>query len=138
MPKYQLQSMDHITLIVKDLEATVDFYCNKLGMFEIQRPDFDFPGAWFGLTADQKHAEIHATVESELAGQAGWGDRNVVNISRGHHFAFQVDDPYAAAKHLEGAGVEIAVPPRPRPDGPIQFYVYDPDQHVVEIFGFTQ
>ena len=138
MKRFQICSLDHMTLIVKDLEATRDFYIRLLGMFEIKRPDFDFPGAWFGITQEQTHAEIHATVASELAGMAGWGDRSVVNISRGHHLAFQVNDAIEAEAFLRAEGVEIAVSPRLRPDGPTQFYVYDPDKHVIELFSFSK
>ena len=136
MPSYKIDRLDHITIIVADLEETVRFYRDQLGLFEIKRPDFDFPGAWFGVTPDQVHADIHATVASELAGKAGWGDRAVKSLSRGHHFAFEVDDALSAERSLREQGVKIAVPPRLRPDGPTQFYVVDPDGHVVELFSF--
>ncbi|MGI9496730.1 MAG: VOC family protein [Mariniblastus sp.] len=122
-------SFDHITLIVDDLEATRKFYVNFLGMTESQRPAFDFPGAWFQIGAVQ----IHATCSSELAGRAGWGDRQVKSISRGHHFAFTVDNFEDAMNAINSLEIEIGEGPKTRPDGAKQVYVYDPDGHLVEI-----
>ena len=100
-------------------------------MKEHTRPDFDFPGAWFGIGDMQ----IHATVESELAGMAGWGDRKVKSISRGHHFAFEVPDVAAATEAARKNGIEIGDGPKQRPDGAFQVYLYDPDRHLVELFS---
>ena len=135
----KFKSVDHITLIVANLEKTRHFYCELLGMFEVPRPNFDFAGLWLHPSepepGESVRALIHITHESELAGRAGWGDQRVKNISRGHHFAFEVPDAQAACEQLRGVGVEIAVEPRPRPDGPIQFYIRDPDGHVIEFFS---
>lgn len=127
----QVQSFDHITLIVSDLNATREFYIDGLGMSESIRPHFDFPGAWFGIG----DVQIHATVASELAGLAGWGNRQVKSMSRGHHFAFEVADLKAAFEQVKHLGIEVADGPKTRPDGALQLYVYDPDRHVVELFS---
>ena len=122
-------SFDHLTLIGDDLAATRKFYVDFLGMTESQRPDFDFPGAWFQIGAVQ----IHATCASDLAGLAGWGDRQVRSISRGHHFAFTVDNFEDALTAINNLGIEIGDGPKSRPDGAKQVYIYDPDGHLVEI-----
>ncbi len=127
----QVHSFDHITLIVADLEATREFYVNLLGMTESTRPDFDFPGAWFAIG----NVQIHATVASELAGLAGWGDRQVKSTSRGHHFAFEVSDVNAAYEQVKRVGIEVGDGPKTRPDGARQLYIYDPDRHLVELFS---
>ncbi|MDB4481045.1 VOC family protein [bacterium] len=124
-----VNSFDHITLIVDDLEATRKFYVDFLGMKESPRPDFDFPGAWFQIGSVQ----IHVTCSSELAGQAGWGDRQVKSISRGHHFAFTVDNFDDAMNAIHSLGLKIGDGPKSRPDGAKQVYIYDPDGHLVEI-----
>ena len=130
----QVLSFDHITLIVSDLEATRNFYVDVLGMHESDRPDFDFPGAWFEIG----NVQIHATLESDLAGLAGWGDRNVKSISRGHHFAFEVQDLDAALAQVHSLGIEIGDGPKTRPDGARQLYIYDPDRHLVELFSSSK
>jgi catechol 2,3-dioxygenase-like lactoylglutathione lyase family enzyme len=126
----QVHALDHITLIVDDLAATREFYVDTLGMAEVPRPDFDFPGAWFEIG----HVQIHATVAGELAGLAGWGDRQVKSISRGHHFAFEVSDMDAALESIARIGLKIGDGPKQRPDGAHQVYIYDPDGHLVELF----
>jgi catechol 2,3-dioxygenase-like lactoylglutathione lyase family enzyme len=130
-----LKRLDHTTIVVADLSATRTFYTELLGMTEVRRPDFDFAGAWFAINPAQRHADLHATVTSEQAGRPGWGELGATRLSRGHHFAFQVDDAVSFEKFLKEHDVEIAVPCRPRPDGPIQFYVRDPDGHVIELFS---
>jgi len=127
----QVRTFDHITLIVDDIEATRKFYVDLLGMKECPRPDFGFPGAWFEVDTVQ----IHATGASDLAGMAGWGDRKVKSISRGHHFAFEVDDVDIAAERINSLGIEIGAGPQSRPDGARQLYIYDPDRHLVELFS---
>jgi catechol 2,3-dioxygenase-like lactoylglutathione lyase family enzyme len=128
-PAIQPTAFDHITLVVADLEASRRFYIDLLGMKQVPRPAFSFPGMWFQLGGVQ----IHATKESADAGQAGWGDRGVTVVPRGHHFAFTVDDAADALAKLEAHGVRVASPLQIRPDGFRQAYVYDPDGHVVEI-----
>lgn len=126
-----VRSIDHQTLVVADVAASRRFYVDVLGMKEVPRPNFDFPGAWFQAGDTQ----IHATRSDENSGLPGWADRKVGRLSRGHHFAFQVDDVMAAAEFLKKQGVEIQVGPKSRPDGPTQIYVFDPDQHLIELFS---
>ena len=127
----QAESFDHVTLIVADLAATRHFYVELLGLEEVRRPDFDFAGAWFQVGTVQ----LHATLSDELAGKAGWGDRGVVRLSRGHHFAFRVADVEAAASRATEQGIEIATELKLRPDGVKQLFVYDPDRHLIELFS---
>jgi catechol 2,3-dioxygenase-like lactoylglutathione lyase family enzyme len=122
-------SFDHVTIICADLEVTRRFYVDFLGMKEVARPAFGFPGLWFQLG----NVQIHATQESPEAGKAGWGDRGNSVTSRGHHIAFAVDDMSEALKIVEANGVRIASPLQQRPDGFRQVYLYDPDEHVVEL-----
>lgn len=127
----QVSPIDHITLVVADVEASRKFYVDLLGMNEVPRPAFSFPGAWFQSGATQ----IHITLSDQDSGLAGWADRKVAKTSRGHHFAFQVDDIDLAVEVLHEAGIEIVDGPKTRPDGPQQMYFYDPDGHLVELFA---
>jgi catechol 2,3-dioxygenase-like lactoylglutathione lyase family enzyme len=128
-PGINAKSFDHVTLICADLEATRRFYVDFLGMIQVTRPAFKFPGLWFQLG----NVQIHATQESPEAGKAGWGDRSRKTVSRGHHIAFAVNDVADAMKIVELHGVRIASPLQQRPDGYKQLYLYDPDGHVVEL-----
>ena len=129
--KIAVTALDHVTLICANLSATRKFYVDLLGMTEVPRPPFDFPGLWFQVGSVQ----IHATQASPEAGQPGWGDRGVKKISRGHHIAFAVDDVVQALEIVRANGVPIASPLQKRPDGLQQVYLYDPDGHIVELFS---
>ncbi len=128
-PGIRATSFHHVTLICADLEATRRFYVDFLGMTEVPRPAFKFPGLWFQLG----EVQIHATQQSPEAGQAGWGDRGNKVTSRGHHLAFAVDDVSQALATIAAHGVRIASPLQLRPDGYQQVYLYDPDGHIVEL-----
>lgn len=122
----QVQSLDHVTIVVKDLAATRRFYVDLLGMQEVPRPAFSFAGQWFRAGA----TFIHTILEAPGTGVAGNGrDDN----SRGHHFAFLVADCRAAAELLAAAGVPLVSPVKLRPDGAAQLFVQDPDGHLVEL-----
>jgi catechol 2,3-dioxygenase-like lactoylglutathione lyase family enzyme len=122
-------SFDHVTIICADLDATRRFYVDVLGMREVPRPAFGFPGLWFQVG----NVQIHATQQSAEAGQAGWGGRGAKVTSRGHHIAFAVEDVVIALERIQSQGVRIASPLQTRPDGFKQVYLYDPDGHVVEL-----
>ena len=122
-------AIDHITIIVSDIEKTKEFYVNKLGMQHVARPDFDFPGIWFQAGSTQ----VHATVESPEAGKAGLGNRENSVVARGHHFAFTVSDCFSEAEKLKNLGIEVLHGPKQRPDGAVQVYFADPDGHIVEL-----
>lgn len=124
-----VRTIDHITLVVADLEKSRWFYSDVLGMQEVERPSFGFPGLWFQAGKTQ----IHMNTDSPEAGPAGMPPFEGSMPSRGFHYAFEVDDCHAAAKQLEELGIIIVTGPRARPDGWIQLYIYDPDGHLVEI-----
>ena len=128
-PALNVSSFDHVTIICADLAATRRFYVDVLGMAEVPRPAFKFPGLWFQVG----NVQIHATQESPEAGKAGWADRGNKVVSRGHHFAFRVEDVAEAQRIAEAHGVRIASSMQQRPDGYRQVYLFDPDGHVVEL-----
>lgn len=126
-----VQSLDHVTIVVKDLAATRRFYVDMLGMREVPRPRFQFVGQWFQAGATQ----IHTILEAEGTGRAATG---VETNSRGHHFAFLVEDAEAAYRQVIELGLPVISPPRTRPDGAVQVFVHDPDGHLVELCSVPQ
>ncbi len=125
----QVKQIDHITLIVKSVEATRSFYIDLLGMTEVERPAFDFEGAWFQAGATL----IHLIEEHDRSGPAGFPDGILKKSSRNHHFAFEVPDAYAAAETLKSMGIQLIDDAKTRPDGAVQVFLADPDGHVVEL-----
>jgi catechol 2,3-dioxygenase-like lactoylglutathione lyase family enzyme len=126
-----VKTIDHVTLVVKDLEQSERFYVDLLGMEIIERPAFSFPGLWFQAGATQ----VHLIAESPEAGPAGLPEFQGTQPSRGFHLAFEVDDCDEAAATLRKQGIDIVSGPRSRPDGPRQLYIYDPDGHLVELYS---
>ena len=126
---FGLFEFDHVALVVANLDNSRTFYVDQLGLQEVARPAFDFPGAWFKIG----QALIHVIESNELSGKAGWGDRAVERISRGLHIAFRTDDFEKALRAIDRYGLEIASGPKTRPDGTNQVYIYDPDRHLIEI-----
>lgn len=126
-----VKAIDHITIVVKQLDRSIKFYTEVLGMRQVDRPAFGFPGAWCQAGTTQ----IHMNVESDEAGQAGIRFHGGTRMSRGFHYAFEVASCDAAAERLEQLGVEVLEGPRARPDGARQLYIHDPDEHLVELFS---
>ncbi len=122
-------AFDHVTIVCTDLEATKRFYVGVLGMREVTRPAFSFPGCWFQLGGVQ----IHATQASPEAGRPGWTREAGTVVARGHHIAFAVQDVAQALEIAQAHGVRIASPLQRRADGYRQAYIADPDGHVVEL-----
>lgn len=122
----RVKSIDHVTIVVKDLSATRQFYVDALGMEEVARPAFSFAGQWFQAGPTM----IHTILEFEGSTRAGLGGGS---NARGHHFAFLVDDVAVATNRLERLGIRPISPPKLRPDGAAQVFFHDPDGHLVEL-----
>ncbi len=126
---FNLTSFDHVTFVVSDVASSRKFYVDQLGFQEVQRPAFNFRGAWFQIGKTM----VHVTESDTLSGDAGWGDRKVERISRGHHIAYRTSDFEQALRAIENCGIQIVSGPQVRPDGANQVYIYDPDRHLIEI-----
>lgn len=127
--RIQVRVADHITLVVKDLEASRKFYVDLLGMRQVPRPAFDFDGLWFQLGKFQIH------LIKEYSGSTPAGNHWPIDKThtRCAHFAFEVDDAHAVVGLLRKQGVEVLSGPKLRPDGFVQTFLTDPDGHVVEL-----
>lgn len=131
-----VRGIDHVSLVVADLEATHRFYADFLGMEAVARPDFDFDGAWFraGTTL------VHAIALHDRSGPVGINERDsregtapCPKSSRWKHLAFAVDDVSPFVGRADDAGVPILSGPKRRPDGVRQLFVTDPDGHIIEL-----
>jgi len=113
----------HTMVRVTNLEASLDFYCNKLGLTELRRHNNE--GGRFTLVflaaPGQPDAQVELTYNWDP--EAYTGGRNF------GHLAYEVDDIYAACKKLMDAGVTINRPPR---DGRMAF-VRSPDEISIEL-----
>jgi len=127
----RVKQIDHVTIVVRDLERSRQFYVDVLGMVPETRPGFSFPGLWF--QAGTTH--IHLILEHPESGPAEVFIPEECRISRTRHFAFEVDDALAARDRLQELGLTLVDGPKQRPDGPTQIYLFDPDRNLVELFS---
>ncbi len=115
----------HTMLRVRDLELSLDFFVNKLGLVESRR-NVNERGRYtlvFLTSGD-------ATDRAELELTHNWDQTERYPTGRFFgHLAYQVDDIYATCDRLKNAGVDILRPPR---DGRMAF-IQSPDGHSVEL-----
>ncbi|MGA0707397.1 MAG: VOC family protein, partial [Steroidobacteraceae bacterium] len=109
---------------VADLDQSLDFYCNKLGLTEVRRYESQqgrFTLVFLAAPGDEHRALVELT----------WNwDPEVYGIGRAFgHLAYEVDDIYATCEHLMKKGVTINRPPR---DGRMAF-VRSPDNISIEL-----
>ncbi|MEW4487136.1 VOC family protein [Thalassoglobus sp. JC818] len=128
-----VKRIDHVTLVVKDLDVSRSFYVDLLGMEEVSRPGFRFPGLWFQAGTTQ----IHLIEEHAESGPSQTSVPENCTISRTHHFAFEVDNAHESAEVLRSRDITIQAGPKSRPDGPTQLYIFDPDSNLVELFSYS-
>jgi glyoxylase I family protein len=129
----QISALDHVSLVTTDLDRSIAFYRDILGLHQIQRPSFSSTGAWMA----SGNLEIHLTVNPN--GHL----RPETKIDTGDiHFAARVADFAATMKHLGAKGYREDAPdgsPKKlilRVNGPApyqQAYLLDPDNHLIEI-----
>jgi len=108
---------------VSDLDASLDFYCNKLGLRELQRRESEagrFTLVFLAAPGDES-AQVELTFNWDP--ESYGGGRNF------GHLAYQVEDIYQVCQHLMDSGVTINRPPR---DGRMAF-VRSPDNISIEL-----
>jgi glyoxylase I family protein len=128
----EITAIHHTALTVSDIERSRKFYQEILGMKEIPRPRFPFPGAWFQIGDSQ---QFHLIVHDRAT------FRNKPLDTRDVHFAVRVPSYRAAVEFLRAKGYRedadpgdpycMIVQPRPTAGYP-QIYICDPDRHVIE------
>lgn len=119
----------HTMVRVKDLDASLDFYCNKLGLQEVSRTEN--PAGRFTLVflAAPKDAAAGGEEAPMVELTYNWDPEDYTGGRNFGHLAYAVDDIYAACERLQAGGVTINRPPR---DGRMAF-VRSPDGISIEL-----
>ena len=113
----------HTMVRVTDLDASLDFYCNKLGLEEVRRTVHE--AGRFTLVFVAPPGQEECALELTY----NW-DADVYGEGRNFgHVAYEVDDIYAICRKLTDAGVTINRPPR---DGRMAF-IRSPDNISIEL-----
>ncbi|MDH4020660.1 MAG: VOC family protein [Xanthomonadales bacterium] len=113
----------HTMVRVTDLDESLDFYCNKLGLVELRRHESS--GGRFTLVYLAAPGDEDAQVELTW----NWDPEEYTGGRNFGHLAYAVDDIYALCQQLQDAGVVINRPPR---DGHMAF-VLSPDGISIEL-----
>lgn len=113
----------HTMVRVSDVERSLDFYCNKLGLRELRRYDNQAGRFTLIFLAPQGQEDAQVELTHNWDPEALAGGRNF------GHLAYEVDDIYGLCDRLMKAGVTINRPPR---DGRMAF-IRSPDQISIEL-----
>lgn len=113
----------HTMVRVSDLEQSLDFYCNKLGLREVRR--HENPSGRYTLVFLAAPGDDSALIELTW----NWDPESFGESRNFGHLAYEVEDIYALCERLLAAGVIINRPPR---DGRMAF-VRSPDRISIEL-----
>ena len=145
-------SVDHINLVVSDLERSVDFYTNVLGFRETQRAELE--GEWIETIIGLETVKASVAYVVSPAGQPrlellqyhspigdGFQANSIPNTLGLRHLALSVDNIDSAVQRLREAGTELLSRPVVVPTDVIQHstgqkilcYFHDPDGGLLEL-----
>ena len=121
----------HTMVRIRDIEESLDFYCDKLGFEEVRRVDNEagkFTLIFLAPPADAQSARDRRSPELELT--YNWDSDEVYETGRSWgHLAYRVENIYDTCQKLKDAGVTINRPPR---DGHMAF-IKSPDDVSIEL-----
>ena len=147
-----IRALNHINLVVSNLERSVQFYTTLLGFKEVRRAHLE--GKWIESIVGLKGVRAEVVYLLAPAGEprlellyyesprGKWIQANSLANTIGlRHIAFQVEDIHKAVKHLKEAGVTILSEPVALPASSIKHdagrktlcYFLDPDGVLLEL-----
>jgi glyoxylase I family protein len=117
-----IMRLHHVAIIVGDLERSVQFYEQLLGLKRDARPDLGFPGLFYALGGGQQlHLmQIDDPCDGHLKPEHGGRDR---------HFALAVDSLDRFVEKLEQADVTYTM----SRSGRAALFCHDPDGNAIEV-----
>ncbi len=117
----EFSQIDHVSVLITDVERSRRFYGELLGLKEIAPPKtFDFVAVWY----DFGNQQLHLLLKDEP------------DTRSPRHFALKVDDVEAAREYFHEKGVEIKETVKiPSAD---RFFIWDPDGNRIEIIKWDR
>ena len=120
----------HTMVRVRDIDASLNFYCNLLGLVEVSRKDSEkgrFTLIFLAASGDAEAAQETRRPTVELT--HNWDPEEYDGGRNFGHLAYRVDDIYGVCQRLMDGGVTISRPPR---DGHMAF-IRSPDGISIEL-----
>jgi lactoylglutathione lyase len=121
----------HTMLRVTDLDKSIAFYTEILGMKLLRRKDYPegkFTLVFVGFGDDATEAVIELTYN--------WDTDAYEHGNAFGHIAIEVDDVYAACERIAAAGGDVVRPAGPMKHGStVLAFVKDPDGYMIELLG---
>ena len=122
----EIYAILHHTVLVRDLDLSVTFYCDLLGLeIDSNRPDLGYPGVWL-MVGDQQIHLMQLPNPDPVDGRPAHGGRD-------RHVALAVRDCEPLAARLAAAGVDIT---RSR-SGRAALFCRDPDGNALEFIQLS-
>ncbi|UUX95959.1 VOC family protein [Aquabacterium sp. J223] len=124
-----VQGLFHAAVKTADLAATRVFYCQVLGLHEIHRPDFGYPGAWLACPVPGGQAIVHVYAGGPALGPSGTVDQGSAAID---HLSLACSGFHAFRQRFADHGLpwrEFLVPGTTL----WQLFVYDPSGVQLEL-----
>lgn len=116
MPPFEVTKIDHVTVLITDLERSRRFYRDFLGLKAIHRPrTFNFEALWFDLGDQHLHLLL----------------KDKADTTSPRHFALRVNDVSAARNYCRDAGVDVQETTLIH--GADRFFIADPDGNRIEV-----
>ena len=121
--------MLHTMLRVKDLDASLAFYVDTMGMKLLRKSEnteYEYTLAFVGYADESEQAVLELTYN--------WGDNEYDLGNASGHVAFAVEDIYTLCDQLEAKGADVYRKPGPVKGGKtVIAFVRDPDGYAIEL-----
>ena len=132
-PKASKPRIRHTMIRVKDLEHSIKFYTEVLGMQVFRRSDNEggkYTVVFMGFGDENEDPAIELTYN--------WGRDDGYELGSGYgHIAIGFHDSYEICRKVEAFGMEVPRPPGPLkhtgPNGPVIAFIRDPDGYSIEL-----
>ena len=122
-----INGLGHVAIKVTDLDRSLDYYVNKLGLPEMMRLEKDDGSVWlvYLRITDEQYLEVFPGAENDRA--PGW------NANGMNHMCLAVDDIDVVLAQIEAAGLQLLLPLKTAIDGNRQAWLEDPDGNRIEL-----
>ena len=129
LPSAAIHGLFHIAIKTSDLASTVAFWCDVIGLRDMARPDFGYPGAWLACPQPGGVGIVHIYAGGPALGEAGIAPSGTAAID---HISLSCSGYRAYIARFKAAGLdwrEFLVPGTTL----WQLFVYDPSGVQLEL-----